>query len=118
MLTGQDVIHLRGDDLAIPVTVSLDQSRSLDGGETWKWVLRKTVEGAALVTKVSSAQITHAGPSFQPIVVLLAADFLAANFPNSIDPQHYIHELEMTKDGLVETVLRGRFTVLSDVVAV
>lgn len=119
MLTGQDVLHVRGDDLDIPVTITLDQGRTLNGTESWKWVLRRTVEGTDLLTKVQPTQITIGNsPGFNPTVHLLAADFLAAQFPDKIDPQHYIHELQMTKDSKVETVLRGQFTVLSDVVAV
>lgn len=118
MLTDQDVVHVRGDDLQIPVTVTLDQGRVLDGSETWEWRLRKNAEDVVLLTKTSPAGITKAGPTFQPVIILAAVDFVAAQFPDSIDPSHHIHELEMTKDGKVETVFQGQFTVLTDVVSV
>lgn len=118
MQTDQHVVHVRGDDLQIPCTITLDQSRTLDGSEEWEWVVKKTVAGSALVTKTSPSGILINGTTKQPTIVLAAGDFLVAKFPDTVPPQQHIHELEMTKDSKVETVLRGQFTVLADVVAV
>lgn len=118
MQDNQDVTHVRGDDLKIPVTVSLDQSRTLDGTETWKWVLRERVTTPVLLTKTSPAGITIDGTTFQPTIVLAAADFLVSAFPDSVADQKYVHELEMTKGGNIETVTRGTLTIITDVVAV
>ena len=117
MTEGQDLSHIRGDDLQIPVTVTLDQSRVLDGTETWKWELKREVGAPVSISKSSpSTGITVDGSSFQPTIVLTGADFPTSNFPSSIVNQVYIHELQMTKSSKIETILRGKFTLKSDVV--
>ena len=117
MTEGQDLSHIRGDDLQIPVTVTLDQSRVLDGTETWKWELKREV-GAPSLSKGTTPDtgITVDGSSFQPTIVLTGTDFPTSNFPSSIVNQVYIHELQMTKSSKIETILRGKFTLKSDVV--
>jgi hypothetical protein len=117
MTEGQDLSHIRGDDLQIPVTVTLDQSRVLDGTETWKWELKREVGAPVGISKSSpSTGITVDESSFQPTIVLTGADFPTSNFPSSIVNQVYIHELQMTKSSKIETILRGKFTLKSDVV--
>jgi len=117
MTEGQDLSHIRGDDLQIPVTVTLDQSRVLDGTETWKWELKREVGAPVGISKSSpSTGITVDGSSFQPTIVLTGTDFPTSNFPSSIVNQVYIHELQMTKSSKIETILRGKFTLKSDVV--
>ena len=117
MTEGQDLSHIRGDDLQIPVTVTLDQSRVLDGTETWKWELKREVGAPVGISKSSpSSGITVDGSSFQPTIVLTGTDFPTSNFPSSIVNQVYIHELQMTKSSKIETILRGKFTLKSDVV--
>jgi hypothetical protein len=117
MTEGQDLSHIRGDDLQIPVTVTLDQSRVLDGTETWKWELKREIGSPVSISKSSpSSGITVDESSFQPTIVLTGADFPTSNFPSSIVNQVYIHELQMTKSSKIETILRGKFTLKSDVV--
>ena len=117
MKSDQDLTHIRGDDLEIPVTVTLDQSRTLDGTETWKWVMKTNVESHALISKTSpSSGITVDGTSKQPTVVIDAADFPVASFPDSTTDQPFLHELQMTKSTKVETVMRGTFTLRTDLV--
>lgn len=115
MKTDQNITHIRGDDLSISVTVTLDESRALDGNETWKWALKTNAESHALVTKTSPTGITIDGSSHQPTIVLAPADFPESNFPNSLNDKIYVHELEMTRGGKVETVSRGTFTLVSDI---
>lgn len=117
MTEGQDLTHVRGDDLQIPVTVTLDQSRVLDGNETWKWVLKREVGSPVSVSKASpSTGITVDSDSFQPTIVLSGTDFPTSDFPSSVVNQVYIHELQMTKSAKIETILRGKFTLKSDIV--
>ena len=117
MTNDQNITYIRGDSLEIPVTVSLDESRTLDGTESWKWQIKRDVESRVLVSKTSpSSGITVDGSTNQPTVVIDPADFPILEFPSSVTDQVYIHELQMTKSGKVETILRGRFTVQSDVV--
>jgi hypothetical protein len=117
MTDDQDVTHVRGDDLQIPVTVTLDESRTLDGTETWKWGLKRDVDTPSLISKTSpSSGITVDGSTYQPTIVLSGSDFPASTFEASVTDQKFIHELQMVKSSKTETVLRGSFTVRSDVV--
>ena len=117
MTEDQGVTHVRGDDLQIPVTVTLDESRTLDGTETWKWELKREIGAPVSISKTSpSTGITVDGSSYQPTIVLTGADFPTSSFPTSISNQVYIHELQMTKSSKVETILRGQFILKSDVV--
>ena len=113
MTDDQNITHIRGDDLLIPITVTLDQSRTLDGTETWRWVLKTNAEGHALVTKTSGSGIST--DSNQPIVTLTPSDFPVGSFPQSTVDKRYVHELQMTKSGKVETITRGTFTLVSDI---
>jgi hypothetical protein len=117
MTDDQDVTHIRGDDLQMPVTVTLDESRSLDGTEAWKWQLKRGVDSPSLISKTSpSGGITVDGSTDQPTIVITGSDFAASVFPPSTIDQLYLHELQMTKSAKVETVLRGSFVVRSDAV--
>lgn len=116
MKTGQSITHVRGDNLDVPVTVTLDQSRTLAGDETWKWVLRKDVRADALVTKISTdaTEIEVDASTKQPTIKLEPSDF--TSFRSSTTDQVFVHELQMTKDAKVETVMRGSFTLQTDIV--
>jgi hypothetical protein len=118
MTEGQDLTHIRGDDLQIPVTVTLDEARTLDGDETWNWVLKREIGSPVSLSKGTTpgTGITVDGSSFQPTIVLTDTDFPTSSFPSSIVNQVYIHELQMTKSAKIETILRGKFTLKSDVV--
>jgi len=118
MTDDQDITYIRGDDISIPCTVTLDESRTLAGTETWKWELKRDVTSPALISKTSpSSGITVDGSTYQPTVVIDNGDFTTLAFPSSVTDQIYAHELQMTlASGKVETVLRGRFTVRSDLV--
>jgi len=117
MTNEQDVTHIRGDDLQMPVTVTLDESRTLDGTETWKWVLRRGVDTPSLVSKSSpSSGITVDEATNQPTIVLAASDFPTSVFQAAVTDQIYLHEMQMVKSGKTETILRGSFTVRSDAV--
>ena len=114
MIENQDVVHIRGDARSLVWTVTLDQSRTLVGTETWLWVLRRAAGSTVLLSKTLGAGITVDG-AFQPTVALTAADFPTSGFPLNPVSQYYVHELQMTKDALPETVGRGKFTVQSDI---
>lgn len=117
MTDEQDVTHIRGDDLQMPVTVTLDESRTLDGTETWKWELKRGVDTPSLISKTSpSSGITVDDATYQPTVVLAGSDFPTSTFDSKVTNQLFIHELQMVKSSKTETVLRGSFTVRSDVV--
>jgi len=117
MKTGQDITYVRGDDVIINVTVSLDESRTLDGSETWKWNLKRGVDSHSSLAKTSAGgTITVDGTTKQPTIVIAASDFPTNTFPASVVDQLYTHELQMTKSSKVETVTRGRFTLQSDIV--
>ena len=115
----QDVTYVRGDDLSIPCTVSLDESRALAGTETWRWELKRDVTAPTLISKTSqSGGITVDVSTYQPTIVIENGDFSLLQFPSNATDQLYTHELQMTlASGKVETVLRGSFTVRSDVVS-
>ena len=117
MTEDQDITHVRGDDLQIPVTVTLDASRTLDDSETWSWYLRRDATSPRLIFKTDAGgTITTDGSTFQPTVVIADTDFPVTTFPPSTTDQKFVHELQMTKDGLKETVMRGTFTLRADVV--
>lgn len=118
MLTDQDVLHVRGNDMRIPCLISLDQERVLAGDESWKWVLKKNQTTAELLAKSEGGGIEIDPTNHQPTILLTTGDFLVGNYPDSLEPLQHIHELQMTKDTKVETVLRGQFTVLTAVVGV
>lgn len=115
MTEDQNITHVRGDDLSISVSVTLDNERTLDGSESWKWVLKTNAGAHALVTKTDSSGITVDGSTHQPTVVLTPSDFATSSFPNSVNSKTFVHELEMTKSTKVETVTRGTFTLVSDI---
>ncbi len=115
MTPDQDIAHVRGDDLQVPVTVTLDQSRTLDGSESWLWAMRINETKPVLLTKTDPTAITIDGGTFQPTILLTPADFPTTTFPPSATPIAYVHELSMTKSGKVETILRGALTLTSDI---
>ena len=116
MIENQNITHVRGKDLVVPVTVTLDQSRTLAGTETWKWVLKLNVTTAVLLTLTDAGGgITNASP-FQPALIFTPADFPIGTFPDKIQKQTFLHALEMTKDGKKEAVMRGFLFLLSDIV--
>lgn len=116
MKTNQDFTHVRGDDLQVPVTVELDGGRTLDGTESWKWELKRSVGSPVLVAKTSPSGVTIDGSTNQPTIVLTPSDFPVLEFPASTTDQVFAHELQMTKSSKVETVLRGTLTLISDLV--
>ena len=97
MTDDQDITYIRGDDLSIPCTVTLDDSRTLDGDETWAWQLKRDVESPTLLSKTDSAGITVDGSTNQPTIVIANSDFTTLQFPPSVTDQIYLHELQMTK---------------------
>jgi len=116
MKEDQNITHVRGDDLDVPITVTLDQSRTLDGAETWKWQLRRDVTGHALIEKTSPTGIEIDSGTKQPTLKLAAGDFPTSTFPPSNVDQRFVHELQMTSNLKVETISRGTFTLKSDIV--
>lgn len=104
---------IRGDDFQQPFTVTLDQSRTLDGSETWKFTVRLNKTSAVLLTLTSSGGgITTDAVTFQPTVVFTPADF--SGFTTYSD-QTYVYDLEMTKDGKFETYAIDDLTITGDV---
>ena len=115
MKTEQNFTHVRGDNLALAFTVTLDNSRTLDGSETWTWALALAPTETALITKTNSSGISVDGSTNQPTVSLAPADFPTSTFPKRNSDQRFIHELQMVKNSNVETVARGTLTLISDV---
>ena len=115
--TGADFTIVRGDDVQQPFTITLDQSRSLDGTETWTLTIRKEKAGTALVTLQSPAAsgISVGVSTFQPTAVFSPTTLTVALFPATEVDREYWYDLEMTKDGNVETVAIGKITVISDI---
>ena len=111
----QDIEYTRGDALDVEVTVTLDQGRTLDGGEDWLWVFRASEIGPVLVTKSSPTGVEIDGGTSQPTVHLLPEDFPVGTFPASRTPLVGVHELQMTKGTKPETTTRGAFKLISDV---
>lgn len=111
-----DFTVVRGDDVQQPFSVSLDQSRTLDGTESWKLqIRRRKTATSSLVALTSPAQITIDGSTNQPTAVFQDTTLTVALFPPSDADVKYWYDLEMVKDSLVETVSEGRITVISDV---
>ena len=109
---------VRGDDLRQPFTVSLDASRVLDGTETWRLTIRRHYNTSQLAQLVSPAinGIEITAGTFQPVAIFTPARLPVAVF-NAYGNKStkYYYDLEMTKDGLVETVADGQVTVWPDV---
>ena len=115
--TDQDFTVVRGDDVQQPFTVTLDQSRTLDGSETWNFTIRKEKAGTSLATLTStiSTQISVGASTFQPTVIFGPSTLPVASFqPKEVDAEYW-YDLQMTKDGLIETVAIGKITVISDI---
>ena len=110
MKTGQTITYIRGDDLSIPVTVTLDNSRTLDGTETWSWTVKKDVRGSALLSKTSasSSEISVDGSTYQPTILVAPSDFSA--YRSSATDQSYVHELQMVKDTKTERPVQQTLT--------
>lgn len=101
----------RGDDYQQPFTVTLDQSRTLNGSESWTFTVRETKSGPALLTLTSPTGITVDG-SFQPTVVFTPSDFSGfSTFEDTV----YLFDLEMTKDGKYETLVVDELTIIGDI---
>jgi len=112
----QDFTVVRGDDVLQPFTVTLDQSRVLDGTETWRFQIRTLKsDGTALVSLVSPTQILITAVTYQPVVVFLPSTLTLALFPPNRRDRGFSYDLEMTKDSKVETVSEGIVTVITDV---
>ena len=113
----QDVDYVRNTRLKLAFTVSLDDARTLDGTEAWRWTLRKTAKTGAVALDLTApaggnADILVDG-AFQPTVVIDATDLSAE--PAEVDVQDYVHELLMTKGGEPESVARGKFQLYTDI---
>ena len=106
---------VRGDNFKQPFTVSLDQSRTLDGTESWRFSVRKTKSGPVLLSLASPITngIEILG-TFQPQVVFLPSTLGTTEFPPGED-ESYVYDLEMTKGGQVETYAIDVLTVVGDV---
>lgn len=108
---------VRGDDYKQPFTITLDQSRSLDGTESWTTTLRESKTSSALLVLSSPSSgieveaSGHATRPFQPTLVFTPADY--ANLTPDRD-QDYHYDLQMTKDGKFETPVVDIMTVRGD----
>ena len=112
----QDFTVVRGDDIQQPFTVTLDQSRVLDGTESWIFQIRRhKTDASKLVELTSPTEVTIDGSTFQPTVVFLASTLTIALFPASDVDVKYWYDLQMTKSAKVETVAEGRLTIITDV---
>ncbi len=118
MDTNRNFEIVRGTDVSQPWTVTLDQSRSLDGNETWSWTCRKNKgDGAGVLLTLTSAggTITIDGGTKQPTLVFADSATTEALFPSTNTPEGYQHQLVMTKSSLVEAVAEGVMTVIGSV---
>ena len=110
----------RGDDFEQPFTITLDQSRSLTGTETWAFSVRDGKTGASVLIAKTSPVTSgirieasgHATRAFSPTVIFTPACF--ANIPKGGD-KDYVYDLEMTKDGKFETYANDTLTIVGDV---
>ena len=115
MATEADFEIIRGDDVQQPFTVTLDQSRVLDGTETWRLFMRSLrTDSVTVLELVSPNQITIDATTYQPTAVFTPTDTPTSAFPVSKKNRKYDYDLEMTKDTLVETTNYGKVTVRGD----
>ena len=106
---------VRGDDYKQPFTVTLDQSRTLNGSESWKFSVRRTKNDSDPVLIALSSPAANGieiDGSFQPTVVFTPADFALIKKGSDLD---YVYDLEMTKAGKFETYSVDILTIIGDV---
>lgn len=102
---------MRGDTFSLPLVISLDQSRTLDGTEDWAFTARLTPTGPALLdmTKANGgiAIETVEGSDFQPVLKFDASRFLQIPIQDE-SPLVLKYDVQMTKDGNPETPIPRR----------
>jgi len=117
----QDFTVVRGDDVRQPFAVTLDEGRTLDGTESWRFVVRRyKTDSDALVSltnpEASGIAIETVNTIVNcPVVVFTPSTLPISSFPATKRPRVYQYGLEMTKDGKVETIALGEMTVNTDV---
>lgn len=103
---------VRGDDFIQPFLVTLDDSRTLDGSETWSAELRASATGSALMSFSVGAGTIDVDPvTFQPSMVFLRNNY--GNIPIGKDT-NYFYSLRMSKGGKVETSALDVTTIRTD----
>ncbi len=110
----------RGDDFEQPFTITLDQSRSLDGTESWAFSVRDGKTGTTVLMALTSPVTSgirieasgHGTRPFQPTLIFTPAAF---NLITAGDDATYDYDLEMTKDGKFETYAIDTLTIVGDV---
>jgi len=115
-ITDQVIELTRGDDVRQPFIITLDQARTLDGTETWKFQMRALKsDSQARMSLTSPTQINIDSEAFYPSVIFTPADMPVSEFPDLHRTKTYLWDLEMTKGGKVETVASGTSPVTTDV---
>lgn len=122
MQENQHIRYVRGADGDIAMTALDLDVDTLDGSETWRWVVRKNPTTPILVDYLSgTSRITIDGNNKLPTISIDPADFNdLAKFPNEagdgVLEQTYQHELWVTKDERSYPTSRGEFVVVTPIV--
>jgi len=118
MYANQRFVIVRGDNLSIRFRTTLDQGRTLNGTEGWTFAAkrRKTdVAPGLLLTKTFGSVEIADQTTFDPVVHIAPDDMPKSIFLPSSRDRDWFFDLQMTKDGLVETVASGIMVVVTDV---
>lgn len=107
---------VRGDHFKQPFTVTLDQSRTLDGTEDWRCSIRKDPTQDPVMTFAKSDGSIEIDGSNNPILVFTPAKF--ANVPIETKDAVYLYDLEMNKGGKFETYAIDEVTIRMDLTRV
>ena len=107
---------VRGDNVSQPFKITLDNSRTLDGDETWALTARTNPTTPVLIElTTANGGITVGtvdGSANQPTAVFNDARFSSITRGDDDLPLKY--DLQMTKDGNIETMLIDVLTVQMD----
>ena len=103
---------VRGDHFIQPFAPTLDQSRTLNGEETWRATVRLDPTSSPVMTFSTEDGTIDTDGSFNPRLVFTPERF--ANVPVAARDVDYYYDLEMQKDGKFETYAIDNLTIRMD----